>query len=101
MIEAGDLRHVITIQSRDDSFVWSTFAENVRAKKVFLSGKERIEAESQQSQASVRFIIRYRPGVNETMQIVEGGDEYEILFVNNINGQNIALEILTKTIKSA
>lgn len=83
----GQLRHLIRIEAkvipRDPGTgefgepAWQLFAE-VYAKKSPLSARDLIAAQAAQSEASVRFQIRYREGVLPTMRIVYNSEVYSI-----------------------
>lgn len=102
---AGDLRHVVSIQSRapgEDSFggeimVWTTIMTGVRCKKVPVSGREQMRAAAEYSEVRTRFRLRYREGISPDMRVVEAsGITHEIISVINIDGLNRELELLTK-----
>lgn len=85
-IEAGKLRHRITIQApgmAQDPVTgeirpeWTDFA-SVWAEITDLSVKEYLAAQSAQSEVSTRVRIRFREGVNATMRIIHRGDIYNI-----------------------
>lgn len=85
-IEAGKLRHRITIQAPglvQDSTTgeirteWTDVA-TVWAEITDLSVKEYLAAQSAQSEVSTRVRIRFREGVNATMRIIHRGDIYNI-----------------------
>lgn len=85
-IEAGKLRHRITIQApgmTQDPVTgemlagWTDFA-SVWAEITDLSVKEYLAAQSAQSEVSTRVRIRFREGVNATMRIIHRGDIYNI-----------------------
>lgn len=76
-MQAGDLKHLITIQSNasdgttpDD---WQTFC-TVHAARKGATGRLYYAAAAAQSQNEVVFTIRYRTGITPVMHIVEDGD---------------------------
>lgn len=85
-IEAGKLRHRITIQApglTQDPVTgemlpgWTEFA-SVWASIEPLSARDFIAAQSGQSEISARIVIRYRPGVLPTMRIIHRSKVYAI-----------------------
>lgn len=83
----GQLRHLIRIEEKvvpRDAITlefgeptWQLFAE-VYARKSPLSARDPIAAQAAQSEATARFLIRYREGVLPTMRIVYAGEIYSI-----------------------
>lgn len=100
----SSLRHFIRIdtftpaQQEDGSWEaeWSLFAE-VWAGKQNLYGSEYYTAGQVNKQETVKFTIRYMPGVlempKEKMRIVSDGKVYDIDFIDNIRYENEWLEI--------
>ncbi|BBT38841.1 phage head closure protein [Pseudomonas putida] len=86
-MKAGALRHPIEIQKlvkvRDPETgefgdpEWQVFA-NTWASVEPLSAKDLIAAQAAQSEATARFVIRYRYGVLSTMRIIHRGEVYSI-----------------------
>ncbi|RRW54814.1 head-tail adaptor protein [Pseudomonas fulva] len=86
-MRAGDLRHPIVIEHRAAARdpvtgefgepTWQPFART-RAAITPLSSKDLIAAKAAQSEATARFVIRYRPGVLSTMRILCRGEVYSI-----------------------
>lgn len=86
-MRAGDLKHRIEIQHKvtprdpvTGEFgepVWELFAK-VWAQVSPLSARDLIAAQAGQSEATARFVIRYRTGVLPSMRIVHRGDFYSI-----------------------
>lgn len=110
-MRSGDLRHVLTVQYKTsmvstDSFggehaVWGTFA-TVRGAKKPLFGRDLLAAQSMQSVASAKFVIRYLSGLAATMRIVEGGTTYEIVGEPiDIEGRGRWHEVLCKAVSGA
>lgn len=85
-MKAGALRHRITLEhnvtTRDEwggeVVGWQTFAADVPAEVVPLSGREFIAAGELQGQVQARITIRYLPGVLDTMRIQFDGAMYAI-----------------------
>lgn len=92
-MEAGDLRHRITIQQRTDTQdaygepipAWTTWA-TVWAAVEPQSGQEATIAMSQQSEARlrVRVRVRYRTGLSVLMRIVWQGKTYQIEAISEV-----------------
>ncbi len=87
MIPPGNLRHVVNILEKTtvkdefdgDKPVWVPLLSNVRVEKKPLSSRDILRAKAAQSEVTVRFRMRYVPGLNSTMRIREvGGETYEI-----------------------
>ena len=84
-IQAGKLRHTITIQQRTgrDSTgalaEWTDFATNVRASAEPLQGREYMAASGEQSAVTTRFRMRYIPGVTPDMRVVCEGRIFNII----------------------
>ncbi|MFV9511809.1 phage head closure protein [Tepidibacillus sp. LV47] len=96
----GDLRHRITLQKQAtitdaDGFTtqqWQDVA-TVWAAVENLYGREYWEAAAIQAEKTVKFTIRYRPDVDQTMRIVFRGQVYEITAIDNIKYRNEYMEI--------
>lgn len=85
-MQAGRLRHRVTIQNRVETqdpttgaiaVSWADVA-TVWAAVEPLSAREFIAAQAAQSQVSARITIRYRAGVTAAMRIVHGATLYNI-----------------------
>ncbi|MGB9813526.1 MAG: phage head closure protein [Thermovenabulum sp.] len=96
----GDMRHRITLQKKmnivdADGFTtqqWQDVA-TVWAAVENLHGREYWEAAAVQAENTVKFTIRYRPDVDQTMRILFKGKVYNILSVDNIKYRNEFIEI--------
>lgn len=87
-MNAGKLRHRVIFQvktaDRDPKTgefleaVWVEFA-TVWAAFEPLSSREFLAAKAEQSEATARIVIRYRPGVLPTMRIIHRGEIYSIV----------------------
>jgi SPP1 family predicted phage head-tail adaptor len=83
----GKLRHRITFQSLielEDELGQQIGEEWVDVKSVWsmvktLQGREYFAAAATQAEKTVRFVIRYTTGVDETMRILYKGKPYEII----------------------
>jgi SPP1 family predicted phage head-tail adaptor len=86
-MRAGKLRHRITFEALvlgqdpdtgEEVEAWAPIWEKVPASVEPLSARDLIAAQSGQSEATGRMVIRYRPGVLPTMRIIHRGDVYNI-----------------------
>lgn len=85
-LHAGKLRHRIDIDDcvrvQDDNgdpvVTWVPWATSVPAQVEFPSGKEYFTANQIQGQTQVRFAIRFREGVLQTMRVRYKGIAYNI-----------------------
>lgn len=105
-MRAGRLRHKLTIQTAtrtqdgygDPIQTWSTFA-SVWGSWEPLSGSELNIAQEQNSETSVRIIIRYLSGVTPKMRVALGSQTAEIVSVANKDGRNIEMELMGKVVE--
>ena len=86
MMQAGRLRHRITLQRKEQTqnpqtgamtTTWATDA-TVWAAVEPLSAREFVAAQAVQSNVSVRITVRYRPGITAAMRILHDGKVYGI-----------------------
>jgi len=86
-IQAGKLRHLITIQVKstgrdacggDLPAAWQTFKENVRASVEPLQGREFMSASGERAEVTTRFRIRYLAGVTASMRVLFEGRVFEL-----------------------
>lgn len=99
-VEIGDLRHRITIQKKTittDSMggaleTWKDI-KTVWAAVTNLHGREYFAAAATQAENTVKFTIRYSPGLDTTMRILFRGKPYDITAIDNIKYQNRFIEI--------
>lgn len=96
----GDLRHRVTLQkyvetTDEDGFITQTWQNiaTVWASVENLYGREYWEAAAIQKENTVKFTIRYRADIDQTMRIVFGGKIYNIVSVDNIKYRNKLIEI--------
>jgi SPP1 family predicted phage head-tail adaptor len=101
-IRAGDLRERITIEQRSAGVdalgqpltTWATVA-TVWAKAEPLRGREFFAAGQLQGELSVKFTIRHRADVAETMRVLWRGQAHEIVAPPiNVDGARDALELM-------
>ena len=85
-MRAGSLRHRITIQRSEPkqdpntgamTQAWVDVATTWASIEP-LSARDFIAASAAQSEISARIVIRYRPGIDSTMRILEGGRIFNI-----------------------
>lgn len=102
-MEAGKLRHSITIRKQDTTR--NSFGERVttwidvaivRAAKEPLLGNQYFQAEALQSKVEVKFQCRYFAGVDNTMRVYNDGLLYEILSVVDVEGRHREMVIYAK-----
>ena len=86
MLKAGNLRHRVTLQRKQQTqnpqtgamvTTWVTEA-TVPAAVEPLSAREFIAAQAVQSDVSVRIRVRYRPGITSAMRLLHDGKVYNI-----------------------
>lgn len=87
MLEAGRLRHRVTIQARSNVqdpvsgatvVVWTDVWVNIAAAIEPLSAREQIAAQAQQSEVSARITIRPLPGLTAQHRVVHNGRIYNV-----------------------
>ncbi len=102
-MRAGPLKYKVVIYERTDTRdsdlgsykeTYSIFL-TTRADVRFMSGAEVIQNEALTNTAVVRFIIRYREGIDETMEVEFDGDRYNIKVIEP--GYNKVMLTLTCT----
>lgn len=102
-MRAGKLRHRIKIttptESRGDTgeitYTWSTLA-TVWASVEPISGRELIQADQMQAEATVRIRLRYIPNLTTQCRIVHKGRTLEIVSAQNITDRNAEFELLCR-----
>ena len=100
-MRAGTLRNKITIQelnstvnsSGEDEDSWQEYV-TVRASVEPLRERERFEAQQAQNEATVRFRIRYLPGVTAELRILYDSKYYDIESVIDPNDRHRELIVL-------
>ncbi len=97
---AGELRHrvaflgrVVKVKSGVVSEIWAP-AFVCWASAEPLAGREFWQAATVNRETEVRFVIRYRRDVDETMRLQFNGVQYRISSIVNPNNRNAKLEIL-------
>lgn len=102
MLNAGELDQRITLQSPSASVdalgqrveTWSTVA-TVWAKATPLRGREFFAAGAMQSEAVVRFAIRYRAGLTGAMRVLWRSVPHALVAEPmDVDGQKVALELM-------
>ena len=103
----GELRHRITLQKFTTTVNENGFEEEswidfktVWASVSNLHGKEYFEAAAVQKENIVKFIIRYLPGINNSMKILFKGKSYNIIQIDNIRYENKFIEIKAMEVDS-
>ena len=95
-MEAGKLRHSITIQVMDANEAWSDLVI-CQAQVNGLSGNEYWAASAEQAQNSVDFVVRYTTTLATTVplttRILFRGDRYDVKSIVNFMYQNRSLKL--------
>lgn len=108
-INAGELRHLITIQDEDliadghggftprqapggDGTGWRLFSQDFASIQP-LSGQEAVVARQLQSSITHKVVMRYRAGINAKQRILWEGRTFNIREVRNIDERNWRLEL--------
>jgi SPP1 family predicted phage head-tail adaptor len=102
MLNAGQLDQRITVQSPSASVdalgqrveTWTQVAV-LWAKATPLRGREFFAAGAMQSEAAVKFTIRYRTGITGAMRVLWRGVPHALVAEPmDVNGQKVALELM-------
>jgi SPP1 family predicted phage head-tail adaptor len=111
-MQAGRLRHRVTLQSRDDirgstgemTFSWSDLAE-VWASVEPVAGREFFAAAQVQSNVDTRIRIRYRPGLTEKIRVKFASDPaslypeyFDVVAVLNQNERDREIHLMCKRV---
>lgn len=99
-MEIGDLRHRVTFQKlitevNENGFeiqTWKNY-KTVWSAVSNLSGREYYKAAAIKGEKTVKFLIRYVEGIDESMVIIFRNKQYNITFVDNIKYINKYIEI--------
>ncbi len=95
-MEAGKLRHQITIQMMDVHESWFDLV-TCNAQVNGLSGSEYWAASAEQAQNTVEFIVRYLPLlaslIPQTTRILFRGNTYDVKSIDNFMYQNRSLKL--------
>ena len=96
----GELRHRITFQSLETIVNENGFEKEewIDHKRVWatiknLHGREYFQAAAVQKENTVKFVIRYIPGLDTSMKILFKGKHYDITSIDNIRYENKFIEI--------
>lgn len=103
-MEAGKLRHRVTIQSLSAGSpqrtgsgqpdkAWAT-AATVWASIEPLRGREFFAADAVQSKVAVRIRIRYRAGITAAMRVLHGSTVYPIEAVVDPENRHVELQLM-------
>jgi SPP1 family predicted phage head-tail adaptor len=103
-MQAGNLRHRITIQQRSTSedalgqqvLAWTDVA-TIWCRVEQLSGRELMTASAERAENTARITVRYRADLVEKMRILYGATIYDITSVSDIEGRRRELEVMVKT----
>lgn len=106
-INPGELRTLVTLQSRSVSFDsggfqtpgWATIA-TVWARWTNVHGSEAWTASSLQAEQPATVLIRYQTGVDTTCAVLKGSDRFEVVSVDNIQERNEYLELKVRRMRS-
>lgn len=99
-MDIGDLRHRITFQKlitavNENGFeiqTWQNY-KTVWSSVSNLSGREYYQAAAIKGEKTVKFLIRYMEGIDESMIILFRNKQYNITFVDNMKYINKNIEI--------
>lgn len=99
-MDIGDLRHRITFQKlttevNENGFeiqTWQNY-KTVWSAVSNLSGREYYQAAAIKGEKTVKFLIRYVEGIDESMIILFRNKQYNITFVDNMKYINKNIEI--------
>jgi len=99
-VEIGDLRHRITFQKlitavNENGFEVETYQnyKTVWSAVSNLSGREYYQAAAIKGEKTVKFLIRYMEGIDESMRILFRDKQYNISFIDNMKYINKYIEI--------
>ena len=94
-MEAGKLRHIITIQVMDSNESWSDYFF-CNAQVNGLSGNEYWAASTEQAQSTVDFTVRFTPMLSgllpQTTRIMFSGNRYDVQSIDNFMYLNRSLK---------
>jgi SPP1 family predicted phage head-tail adaptor len=99
-MQAGQLRHQITIQQQSTSLVggervttWTTVVQTWAAISP-LSGREYLNAATVNANVSHRIVMRYQSGIGSAMRVQYGTRVFDIQSVLNIDERNREMHLL-------
>jgi len=94
-MEAGKLRHQITIQLMDETESWANLAV-CQAQVNGLSGNEYWAASAEQAQNTVDFVVRYAADLSDlvpqTTRVLFRGNHYDVKSIDNFMYRNQTLK---------
>jgi len=107
-MEAGKLRHEITIQQRNQTVnsigesvaSWATYALTY-ANVLNLSGAELIQAQQVNSFINSRVRVRFDSGIRANMRILYKSRHYNIIFINDVDERDEEMILLCKRQESS
>ena len=104
MIQAGDLRHKITVQSATETTgaygtesTWADFLKDRPAAILPSTVGRDIYRAAEGNVNAIKFRLRYYAGVLPDMRIVHNGLNYRITSVENVRNMNVELLITAET----
>lgn len=104
-LNPGDLRHRVTFLVPPDTARDAVGGElpyvagdTTWAGMTFIAGLEKYAANSFAAQATHKFTMRYRAGVQPNWKLTFQGRTFEILYPNNVGGQGVQLDLYCKEI---
>lgn len=107
-MDIGKLRHRITILKRDVILTQNGFEEEkwVELKTVWaaienLKGREFYAAAQVQAENTVKFVIRYLPDMDPSMQIIFKDKQYNIVAIDNVKYANRFIELRAQEVVSS
>lgn len=100
-IQAGRLRHRVTIQSRTEArdsvgqpiATWADVA-TVWADIRDVSGREYLTAGADRAEVSTKIVIRHRTDVDATCRVVHGSDTYDVRASLDPDGRRRMLQLM-------
>lgn len=105
MIQAGRLRHRVTIQTVSEAQnsigeiveTWITFA-TVWARIDPLSGRQLLAANQLDEPVSARMLMRYMPGITGKLRVVYSGTTYNIRGAPMVDANRSEIELLLEEV---
>ncbi|MHB1651393.1 MAG: phage head closure protein [Desulfitobacteriaceae bacterium] len=105
IVNIEDLRYRITLQKKTittdangiEIVTWADY-KTVWASYEPVGGREYFAAAAINSEDNVTFHVRYQKDITPDLQIVFGGQIYQILNVNDTAGRHIELQLISKVI---
>jgi len=104
MIQAGELRHKITIQSATETTgaygtesTWADFLANRPAAILPSAVGRDVLSTAEGNVNAIKFRMRYYAGILPDMRIVHNSQNYRITQVENVRNMNVELLITAET----